>query len=536
MAQGNIVDQIQPDGAIVRAAEPALVLFRQQRAIIEQGAAARAWNVAFVTSNEEKRYHKVRFSKGGASFEAILYIFPNLAYSKPRAEAEKRIQLTRDHSEHDGDFALPKDGNPRCALMGIYQRGPVTLFAAWDAEAYVNHGTNRSVYVRADALSSAQRSGFGQGFDQSKRLVCCFPPDMLPYYLENMKRLHDEAKADISPIVPDEDKPSLGEMELPLDLPAEPNGVPNQWALNRIVYGAPGTGKSHRVDANLAELFPNEGLYERTTFYPDTTNGIFLGEYKPSPVYRRTEDELVAADRSSNGGRLEPLIDYAFVVGPFLRMLARAIAHPTHAFALVIEEINRAHASAVFGDVFQMLDRDADGTGKFSVTLSAEARNYLAERGIRGAVRIPKNLYIWATMNSADQGILPMDAAFRRRWSLEYVGINEGEAAVADWDLALRFRAAPIKWNEFRRKVNAHLEKQSIAEDRLLGPFFVTPRDLASPKVFEDKILQYLRDDVMRSSPGRLFKAPSLSYGALVETYRSGKSIFVPEVGLDGDA
>ena len=127
-----------------------------------------------------------------------------------------------------------------------------------------------------------------------------------------------------------------------------------------------------------------------------------------------------------------------------------------------------------------------------------------------------------------------MDSAFKRRWSMEYVGLNDGEDVVKDWELDLLFLDQPIKWNAFRGAINAHLARQGIAEDRLLGPFFMTKKDLARPKAFENKLLQYLRDDVVRNAPGKLFAGGSATFGALVQAYRQKANIFVPEIVLGG--
>ena len=535
------VEQIEPDGSIVVDFDPPQVPFDEQEEIIRAALLARNWNVNFVSASKEAKRRKFIVKKNNISFQVVSYIFSNFSWSNGnRSHAEKRIQLSRDYTEHALDFDLSKDGDPRCVLMGIYRRKGQIIFGAWDAAAYKGHKNPSSCYVRTPAMASAMRSGFGQSLDGNGRLVCCFSPDMLAYYLENMEFLHERVVVNDKLIAPapetEDEATSDKQQETDLELPNDVTQIPLDIPHNRIIYGAPGTGKSHKLEEDLKKYFPSDSLYERTTFYPDYTNGVFVGEYKPVPVYRRGAGALIAADRKTEQEDLEPIIDYKFVPGPFLRMLARARLNPNHNFALVIEEINRAHASAVFGEVFQMLDRDDKAEGKFSVTLSPDAQNYLASVGLMGSVRMPKNLYIWATMNSADQGVLPMDAAFRRRWSLEYVGIDDGENVVSDWEMTLRFVQGPVKWNDFRKKINRHLASHGVAEDRLLGPFFMSQNELLSDKAFENKLLQYLRDDVVRSAPNRLFRGGSLTYGALVADYRNGQSIFVDEVGLNGPA
>lgn len=519
------VDQIDPNGSIVPDYDPEHVPFDDLKQIIGDGLNQRDWEVKFSENTKSTHRHRFTMSKGGVQLRVIAYIFNNLPWGH-RAAEEKRIQLTRPYDEHAKDFDLAKDGNPRCALLGIYRRREKIVFCGWDPSDYKQHKSPSSCYVRTKAMASAVRSGFGFGIDRKSRIVCCFTPDLLAYYLENMQVLHDEVLVEPSAIP----ESSLTTEEL--DLPSDPVSVPPKIPHNQIFYGAPGTGKSHRLDSLLSEYFPNPSQFERTTFYPEYTNGTFLGEYRPFPVYRCGDGVLLGPDQKSKLPDYEPLIDYRYVAGPFLRILVRAQSNPNYSFCLVIEEINRAHASAVFGEVFQMLDREDDGTGKFSVTLTQSAQDFLSSQEIKGPIRIPSNMYIWATMNSADQGVLPLDAAFKRRWTLEYVGLDDGEPIVEDWMIKLAFLTRPIKWNDFRRKVNSHLQKIGVAEDRLLGPFFMTKKDLDDPKAFENKLLQYLRDDVVRSQPRSLFVGDSISYGALISSYRNGNNIFVEDVGL----
>jgi hypothetical protein len=102
--------------------------------------------------------------------------------------------------------------------------------------------------------------------------------------------------------------------------------------------------------------------------------------------------------------------------------------------------------------------------------------------------------------------------------------------------MSLQFLPVPIKWNLLRRAINKRLQEEGVAEDRLIGPFFLTRKEVESGTAFENKLLQYLRDDVVRSAPGRLFSGPSLTYGALFAQYKAGQTVFVAGVDLGGDA
>ena len=275
---------------------------------------------------------------------------------------------------------------------------------------------------------------------------------------------------------------------------------------NRIIFGAPGTGKSHLLEQQRKNYFDDEH-YERVTFHPNYSYAQFVGAYKP-------------VTKSADG---KEDITYSFVPGPFVWVLAKAIKHPSENFLLVIEEINRANVAAVFGDVFQLLDRDEDGKSEYPIDAGEDLKKYLGKSDVPlegGKIAIPANMYIWATMNSADQGVMPLDAAFKRRWEFEYIGIDENENQVADYEIpktknpdgTLDF----VRWNVFRKALNGKLKNlsgASVNEDKLLGPFFINRRNLETAKenaedfirLFKSKVLMYLYEDVCKMNPRALF-------------------------------
>ena len=167
---------------------------------------------------------------------------------------------------------------------------------------------------------------------------------------------------------------------------------------------SPGTGKSFKLNDEQKDLISEGGEYERVTFHPDYSYANFVGTYKPVPT--------------KNG------ISYEYVPGPFMRTYVKAIENgqsenkeDVKPFLLLIEEINRANVAAVFGEVFQLLDRDDRNASQYPVKPSEDIKAYLAkELGGRpeqyDEIKIPDNMYIWSTMNSADQGVFPMDTAF----------------------------------------------------------------------------------------------------------------------------
>lgn len=238
---------------------------------------------------------------------------------------------------------------------------------------------------------------------------------------------------------------------------------------------------------------------ERVTFHPNYSYAQFVGTYKP---VQDTADETQ--------------IKYEYVPGPFMRIYTATKKNPSQNFLLLIEEINRANVAAVFGDVFQLLDRDEDGNSEYPVAASEDIKKYLAKNGIHeDELKIPSNMYIWATMNSADQGVFPMDTAFKRRWDFEYIDINENE----NWNYEIPIPVdRKIKWNVLRKAINDKLKKiPGVNEDKLLGPYFISKSKLdsiqnATPEneaafieTFKSKVLMYLYEDVCKMRPTALF-------------------------------
>ena len=308
--------------------------------------------------------------------------------------------------------------------------------------------------------------------------------------------------------------------------------VRSQFPLNRIVFGAPGTGKSHTIKKDCAQLLTGGGRYERVTFHPDYTYSQFVGSYKP------VTDE--------NGD-----IRYEFVAGPFMRVLTAALesarTDTPQPYLLIVEEINRAKVAAVFGDVFQLLDRDDYGVSDYEIHVSKEMRDYLCKalnitQDKLVELRIPNNMFIWASMNSADQGVYPMDTAFKRRWDFEYLGINTNDHLVrGKLTLGKGEKAREIDWNRFRKAINERLSVDfHINEDKLIGPFFLSKSVFASDETgkikdpqhfidtFKSKVLMYLFEDAAKQIRGKLFAGcDSSRYSIICDAFDSmGIEIF----------
>ncbi len=230
----------------------------------------------------------------------------------------------------------------------------------------------------------------------------------------------------------------------------------------------------------------------------------------------------------------EHQISYEYVPGPFLRLLAKAYQDPDKDYLLIIEELNRANAAAVFGDAFQLLDRKADGTSEYPIAMSEDMKQYFQEMKLEmDELFLPANFYIWATMNSADQGVFPIDTAFKRRWDFEYLGIDTNEEKIADY--LYPFKDGNYYWNAIRKAINAKLLAMRINEDKLLGPFFVgfdvlEADDKVFIEAFKSKVLMYLFEDAIRHNPSALFNGKDglFSYSIICRQVEEGglKAVF----------
>lgn len=287
-------------------------------------------------------------------------------------------------------------------------------------------------------------------------------------------------------------------------------GYSSLYQYNRIFFGAPGTGKSYTLNMEKNDLLANGGTYERVTFHPDYTYAHFVGTYKPVPC------------RDSAG---QDAITYSYVPGPFMRTYVKALQSGMNEVVepvlLLIEEINRANVAAVFGDVFQLLDRGDNEVSEYPIQATEDMKQYLASE-LGGnpkdytKIRIPDNMFIWATMNSADQGVFPMDTAFKRRWDFTYLGIDDSESGIAGKTVTLgqgEYQRT-VEWNALRKAINKELLNYRVNEDKLMGPYFISKKvlgtetelDVASfTRVFKNKVIMYLFDDAAKQKRMTLF-------------------------------
>ncbi len=238
----------------------------------------------------------------------------------------------------------------------------------------------------------------------------------------------------------------------------------------KIYFGSPGTGKSKAMQ-NFAN---NNGLEViRTTFHPDTDYHSFVGGYKPVMDGKH--------------------VTYQFIPQAFTKAYMKAKQNQDKYYLLAIEEINRGNCAQIFGDLFQCLDRNSEGYSYYPIDANTDLANYLALQGLANSEQLilPPNLLIYATMNTSDQSLFPMDSAFKRRWDWEYVGI--------DWDdansLTIKIDEKHLyNWGDFIRIVNKNILIVCKSEDKQIGNRFVSPSNgnTISLDQFQSKVMFYL--------------------------------------------
>lgn len=306
------------------------------------------------------------------------------------------------------------------------------------------------------------------------------------------------------------DAPKVDNSSYILDFTSASIDEPHQL----IVNGCPGSGKSRYVK-DKSEEESNKVI--RVTFHPEITYYDFVGSYKPSPIY---EEELMSfVDSGNQSIQLgKPHIDYSFVQGPFMEAYIMAHLNPETNIVLIIEEINRAKAASVFGDIFQLLDRGISGESEYSIIPNTDLKKFIQKHLASERMFLPKNLYIWATMNSADQGVLPLDAAFKRRWEFEYLGFRTSCKYTSQ---SIKYNDREYEWESFREKINLFLLTKDIHEDKLIGPYFLSEKELKDPKKVLNKLFLYLWEDALRFNHRELMDYNS--FHDLSENWDNGK-------------
>lgn len=285
--------------------------------------------------------------------------------------------------------------------------------------------------------------------------------------------------------------------------------------LQQIFYGAPGTGKSFKIKRETK----NQSKI-RTTFHPDSDYSTFVGCYKP------TMNEDVKYDKQGNEKSCTKQIEYAFVAQAFLKAYVKAWKFycsaedgTAKAQYLIIEEINRGNCAQIFGDLFQLLDRNEDGYSTYPIVADTDIQKYLSKEfekvnipdslnaiyddydgniveDIKNGIvlALPNNLYIWATMNTSDQSLFPIDSAFKRRWDWKYMPIDTKKE---NWNIEVDGKK--YSWSDFLEAVNEQIFEVTKSEDKKLGFYFCRANNhVVDAEKFVGKVIFYLYNDVFK--------------------------------------
>lgn len=279
-------------------------------------------------------------------------------------------------------------------------------------------------------------------------------------------------------------------------------------AENVLLYGVPGVGKSHEIQEKYCD---DDTRMERVVFHPDYTYSDFVGQILPRVV----------------DGQLK----YVFTPGPFTKILKKAWENPEKEYYLIIEEINRGNAPAIFGEIFQLLDRKSEDAHKFSPSEYGESEyaitNYDVADVVYGeeehSIRIPSNMWILATMNTADQNVFTLDTAFQRRWNMKQMRNNVMAAGHA----RDKIEGSEIQWGAFALVINDMVTEINVdiasSEDKRLGAYFVKHAELSSKK-FPEKVLKYLWDDAFKMDKESVFDEKFKSLERVIETYEESET------------
>lgn len=286
----------------------------------------------------------------------------------------------------------------------------------------------------------------------------------------------------------------------------------NEGAENILLYGVPGCGKSHTIKTEYCD---NDDYMERAVFHPDYTYSDFVGQILP-----KVDD-----------GHIE----YRFEPGPFTRILKKAIENRNESFYLVVEEINRGNAPAIFGDIFQLLDRGADGCSEYGVS-NENVASYVYD-DVTTKIKIPGNLFVLATMNTSDQNVFTLDTAFKRRWTMRMIENNIDACEYANHQIC----AWGITWGIFAKTINQKIielgENNLSNEDNRLGAYFIREADLNDAERFGEKVLMYLWNDAFKFDHDKVFKTEYRTLDELIAGFiRVGFAVFHDNITFENIA
>ena len=495
-----------------------------QQEIIKSIFEQQNWHVTSI-SNINGSHWKIETECGDFSWKVNLFI--SSIRDESRQPDEFKMQLGNTYPEREEEGWV----NP---VLGIYTVddgvNPVEYILSGYAVDRYDFSSNPS--IRGTRTSGLQKAKVFGMFMTDKSVL--FRPEFLYYYIETQagKQLQEGVEN------------------------ADNNNDDKQLPLQQITYGAPGTGKSHGIKKETAGK-----SVIRTTFHPDSDYSTFVGAYKP--VMEEADVRVVpvvlnngASFDQNNGTLKEKRISYKFVKQAFLKAYLGAWKKYAEAGEsaepqfLVIEEINRGNCAQIFGDLFQLLDRndendfstypidadtdlqkeiekafkeEKDGESENPYKLSKDidvegvVEDYTSNYGAslskdiqEGRVLLlPPNLYIWATMNTSDQSLFPIDSAFKRRWAWDYVKITDGKKG---W--TIQGADYSCDWWKFIQEINKKIATATSSDDKKLGYYFCKAKNNTTcidEKLFVSKVIFYLWYDVFKDNDNSIFKVTESS-------------------------
>lgn len=433
--------------------KPITLSTNERKDMIEKMFSINGWKYTILQEVTSAHYH-IKLENPNLEISKTFHLYHgNVRKEDPeRNREEKKIQLG---TEND-----PRTHMDDAIILGFYvyenkESLSDTVVVAWPIEEGKNYPANPSLRVnmRTD-IQVAKNTGYYVDKVTGKNLVV-FRPEFIYHYIENYKNLQYSSAPAVHP----------GENNNPDDTAEERLTT----GCNVLLYGVPGSGKSWTIEHEYCK--PGTQV-ERLVFHPDYTYSDFIGQILPA----------VAEDGQ---------VSYKFTPGPFTNILRDAYQNPGKEYVLIIEEINRGNAPAIFGEVFQLLDRkveilDVDddgypiGTSEYGITNVNIAEEMYGKDRKKEKVRIPSNLSIIGTMNTSDQNVFTLDTAFQRRWDMRLI---ENDFTNVDSKLAdAEILDTTVTWSNFCIEINkivvGNSARMTSAEDKRLGAYFVHLRDL----------------------------------------------------------
>lgn len=493
--------EINSEGKLVIGI-PETLTHSEKKYIIEQMFSINGWKYTLLEEFTSSHYC-IKLDNDNLNVSRIFHLYHgNIRKEDPdRNREEKKIQLGSDND--------PRIYKENSLILGFYvyehRHDLKDVVVAWPIEEGKNYPGNPSLRVnmRTD-IQMAKNTGYYVDRVTGKNLVA-FRPEFIYYYIENYKDLHYNTQ-DSLPAVDIQDKCTLEHT-------------------NILLYGVPGCGKSHKVEEEYESKITTEKNKIRVVFHPDYTYSDFVGQLLP--VLKEVENAQ---------GVKEEKLQYEFVPGPFTKIIKTAYEEPNQQCLLIIEELNRGNAPAIFGEIFQLLDRNDNGESKYGI-YNADIAKYAygglpENQGIainviaNTPIKLPPNLTIVATMNTSDQNVFTMDTAFQRRWQMKHIpnrftGESLDEKTINH--VAKHLPNSEISWGAFAQTVNKKMHTANLGfggtEDKSLGVYFATDNDLDDAERFAEKVLKYLWDDAFKLGRKELFNDCSQGLSAVIEAY-----------------